>query len=353
MPALEESSLSILGQEVPLGRVDKALKELWGQDDARTRASLMNFSIYSEDSQSLEENTQLLAEITHEHACRGLLILSLPGSDKQTQTRAWITAHCQLHDGHKSVCSEQISFVLYGSDANRLRNIVFAHLDSDLPLVLWWQGNFSENFDERLYSMVDLLFIDSSCWTDPAAQFARLQEAQSAKSSRFSAYDLSWLRSHLFRTALATCFQLPAARAELPKLQSIDITHAKGQRVAAQLIVAWIAMRLKANLETASGGIQMVLPEGQKVAVTVAEGSGTDALQSLVLQSASARFRVSRDCGASYVCTRVELGGQVYDEMLPADLPRDADLIGDQLSRIGGKSLYGQMVPMLLQMQGA
>ena len=91
----------ILGQEVPLGHVDKALKELWGKDDARTKASLMNFAIYSEDPVSLEANTRLLAEITEEHACRGLLILVLP-SDSQPQARAWITAHCQLHEGQKS-----------------------------------------------------------------------------------------------------------------------------------------------------------------------------------------------------------------------------------------------------------
>src|SRR5688572_25838842 len=139
MSTLTEDSLAILGQEVPLGRVDKALKELWGADNARTKASLMNFAIYSEDPSSLEKNTALLAEITQEHACRGLLILALPGKGT-SKARAWITAHCQLHEGHKSVCSEQISFVLEGGNLDQVRNIVFAHLDSDLPLVCWWQG---------------------------------------------------------------------------------------------------------------------------------------------------------------------------------------------------------------------
>ena len=351
MSSTLESSLPILGQEVPIGRVDKALKELWGQDAARTRASLMNFAIYSENPDGVERNTELLGEITREHACRGLLILAV--SDVNTPARAWITAHCQLHEGKKSVCSEQISFLLQAGNTNQLRNIVFGHLDSDLPLALWWQGNFTENFEERLYSVVDVLFVDSSCWKEPAAQFERLQEALAAKSSRFNAYDLSWLRSHLFRTALATCFHHPAALTELARLQRIDVTYSKGHRVAALLLAAWIGVRLKCHLETHHGGISLILPEGQHVDVHVNEAEGVDPLQSIELRSEGGVFRVSRDCGAAYVCTCVELEGHTNKEMLPADLPKDADLIGDQLSRLGGKSLYRQMVPMLQEMLGA
>src|SRR5262245_34337982 len=111
---------TMLGQEVSLGQVDKALKELWGKDEARTKASLMNFAIYSEDPESLDDNTQLLSEITQEHACRGLLILVLP-TDGEPQSRAFITAHCQLHEGHKSVCSEQVSFVIEGGNMGQVR----------------------------------------------------------------------------------------------------------------------------------------------------------------------------------------------------------------------------------------
>lgn len=349
MPSTLESSFAVLGQEVPLGLVDKALKELWGADNAMTRASLLNFAIYSEDPDSLNANTKLLEELTREHACRALLILALPKADKP-QARAWITAHCQLHDGHKSVCSEQLSFLLEGGGANQLRNIVFAHLDSDLPLALWWQGEFSANFDERLYSVVDVLFMDSASWKMPAVQFEKLDVAQTGKSSRFRAYDLSWLRSHFFRTALATCFHDQPALAELSQLHRIEITHSKGHRVTALLIAAWIGVRLKCHLDAGLSGLRFTLPEGNVSEIAIVEGEGDDPLQSIVLQSDLATFRVSRDCGAAYICTHVELNGHVIEEMLPADLPDDAALIADQLSRLGGQSLYIQMVPMLREM---
>lgn len=351
MSTLTEDSLAILGQEVPLGRVDKALKELWGADNARTKASLMNFAIYSEESSSLEKNTALLAEITQEHACRGLLILSQPG-EGAAKPRAWITAHCQLHEGHKSVCSEQISFLLQGGNLDEVRNIVFAHLDSDLPLVCWWQGDLTQSFSERLYSVFDLLFVDSSTWTNPAKAFSTLEEAQSQKTARFRSYDLSWLRSHLFRTALASCFQSAAAIAELQQLQSIEVAHAPGQRIAGLLLVAWMAVRMKCELKREGDRFALVLQDGQIVTVNVHEGTGSEPLQEMTLVTTGGKFTVNRACGGNRICTRVQLGEHVNEESLPADLPDDPALITDQLSRLGGQSLYVQMVPVLRQMLG-
>lgn len=340
---------AILGQEVALGCVDKALKELWGKDAARTKASLMNFAIYSEDPASLEANTRLLAEITEEHACRGILILVLR-SDSKPNARAWITAHCQLHDGQKSVCSEQVSFVLEGGNMGQVRNIVFAHLDSDLPLVCWWQGDLTANFDERFYSVMDLLFVDSATWRDPAGGFAKLEAARAERTAKFRAYDLSWLRSHLFRTAIASCFSDAPALAELRQLKSVEIIHSTGHRLSALLLAAWIGMRLKCSVSNRGGHLRLVLPESPEVAVELSEASGSEALQRLTLRSGNASFCVSRECGAAYVCTKVVIGGHKHEQMLPADLITDAALISEQLSRLGGQSLYHQVLPMLQSM---
>jgi glucose-6-phosphate dehydrogenase assembly protein OpcA len=355
--ASTEPDYAILGQEVPLGRVDKALKELWGADDARDKASLMNFAIYSEDPASIVTNTDLLAQITKEHACRGLLILNRPAPEDPSQSstprsRAWITAHCQLIDGRKSVCSEQVSFVLEGGRANQVRNTVFAHLDSDLPLVFWWQGDLTDQFDERLYNVIDLLFIDSSRWSNAEVDFERLLSAESKDAARFRVYDLSWLRSHFIRTALASCFQAPLALAELPKLNQMIITHGPGHRVAGLLLAAWVGVRLKASVEDRPEGPALVLPEGQSIAIKVKEGSGSEPLQSIVLSSPQASFSVERACGSSYVCAKVSLPDHSHEELLPADLPTDAALIANLLSRLGRQSLYLQMVPTLQRLLG-
>jgi hypothetical protein len=110
---LSEDTLSCLGTEVPLPKIDRALKELWDSDAAKTRASLINFAIYSEDPESLAGNNELLGKITAEHACRALLITCLPDARPQ-RARAWINALCRPYQGRQIVCSEQISLVLQG-----------------------------------------------------------------------------------------------------------------------------------------------------------------------------------------------------------------------------------------------
>ena len=45
-----------LGREVPVGSIDKELRKLWEEDEARTNASLMNLAVYSEAPGALEKN---------------------------------------------------------------------------------------------------------------------------------------------------------------------------------------------------------------------------------------------------------------------------------------------------------
>jgi len=137
MPVIETYSL---GASVELGRIGPELKKRWEQSEsAMTRASLVNLAVYSEQPGSLEKNTQLIAKITENHACRAIVI----GADckaKENRVEAWISAHCHVsRAGSKQVCSEQISFLLQGPCTTLLPSIVFSHLDSDFPFYLWWQ----------------------------------------------------------------------------------------------------------------------------------------------------------------------------------------------------------------------
>jgi hypothetical protein len=87
-----------------------------------------------------------------------------PGSESP-DVRAWITAHCQLGDGgNRHICSEQLAFLVRGCGHNVVANTLFAHVDSDLPLTLWWQGEFSGNWEPYLFTEIDRLMIDSSEW---------------------------------------------------------------------------------------------------------------------------------------------------------------------------------------------
>ena len=152
---------SQLGREVEISQIEVELKRLWEADEASTNASLINFAVYSENAKALSQNSETVREITRQHSCRAILI-GVDQEDSEVSMRAWITAHCNLMNGNKSVCSEQIAFHLTGQVSGRLSNTVFAHLNSDLPLIFWWQGELSERFNDRLYSLIQRLVIDSS-----------------------------------------------------------------------------------------------------------------------------------------------------------------------------------------------
>src|ERR1700731_3948517 len=160
MPAIAENYS--LGQPVEIGKIHKALKKLWQEGEgAMTRASLINLAIYSEKPGSLQRNPQPIVRITESHACRALVI-GANRKSKENRVEAWINAHCHVtRSGNKQICSEQLSFSLEGPCVKFLPSIVFSHLDSDLPLYLWWQDDFPDPMDPQLWAWVNRLIFDS------------------------------------------------------------------------------------------------------------------------------------------------------------------------------------------------
>ena len=73
MPAGAETFAA--GMPVEIGKIERELKKLWDQGgEVMTRASLINLAVYSEAPDSLRANTQLVAQITEDHACRAIVI---------------------------------------------------------------------------------------------------------------------------------------------------------------------------------------------------------------------------------------------------------------------------------------
>ncbi|HWB58724.1 MAG TPA: glucose-6-phosphate dehydrogenase assembly protein OpcA, partial [Chthoniobacteraceae bacterium] len=180
------------GMPVEVSKIEKELKKLWQQDGTATRASLMNLAIYCEGKKAMQENTALIAEITESHACRSILI-AMDFDGPKGQVEAWINAHCHTSKaGAKQICCEQITFLLGGDSCSLIPNIVFSHLDSDLPLYLWWQAEFSDEMDEQLWAWVDRLIFDSQAWQHPKQQLTVLRESLAKTKTRLILCDLNW-----------------------------------------------------------------------------------------------------------------------------------------------------------------
>ena len=332
-----------LGIEVPVSAIDRELRKLWEQDEARTNASLMNLVVYSEKPGALIANSEIIRELTRDHACRAILV-GIDRDEPLPSLRAWITAHCHLADGRKSVCCEQIAFHLTGRVTGRFRNTVFAHLNSDLPLIFWWQGELSEILTERLVSVMDRLVIDSSSWADPAASFARIEETSQANPD-LVIQDHAWTRSWQFRVGIASLFDDPAAQQALSEIDRVEIIHHPDHRNTALQMLAWLAVQADWKDRESAAPFAFMSATGVAISIGLTSDSTVPPIASLIIRAANTTVQVTQKAGASHIERQVENAGYKATSLSPIDPTTPAELVAVQLSRGGKNSLYQKILP--------
>jgi glucose-6-phosphate dehydrogenase assembly protein OpcA len=341
MPAIAENYS--LGLQVELGKIDSELKKLWAQSEgAMTRASLVNLAIYSEAPGSLEKNTQLIAKIAENHACRAIVI----GADckrKVDRVEAWISAHCHIpRTGSKQICSEQISFLLEGPCTNLLPSIVFSHLDSDLPFYLWWQSEFREPMDPQLWAWVDRVIYDSQTWKNFPEQMRLVESAQKEAKQRIVLCDLNWTRLDRVRFALAQFFDHPASHHHFAKIKKARIDFAPGFRSTAVLFAGWLAAQLNWRIENRKDGglLQFINLSGYKIDIELRERTG-EPIGEIVLNSREVEFVVSRaKCGDLLEVSRGKPGEKRMPQLMPAGSNDPVSLMSEELMRGGPHHVY-------------
>jgi glucose-6-phosphate dehydrogenase assembly protein OpcA len=333
-----------LGLPVAIDRIDRELKKLWSEGEgAMTRASLMNLAVYSEEPESLTHNTQLLARISENHACRAIVIGADPRA-KSDRMEAWISAHCHLsRAGTKRVCSEQISFLLEGAMVKVLPSIVFSQLDSDLPLYLWWQSEFAEPMDPQLWSWIDRLIYDSQSWRDFKAQMRLVEMAQREAKQRIVLCDLNWTRLVHFRLAFAQFFDHPGSHHHFREIKNGSIIFGNGFRSTAILFVGWLAAQLgwEIQSEKNAGPIELENSDGDMVRIQLQEKGDDAPIASFTAQSQEIEFQVRQaDCGDLLEVCRGKLGEVPARQVLPSSENDPVKLMSEELMRGGPHHVY-------------
>jgi len=341
MPAAAERYS--LGAPVEIGEIEQELKKLWHEGEgAMTRASLMNLAVYSEERGSLQNNTQSMARITENHACRALVIEADCGAS-DNHVSAWISAHCHVSSvGSKQVCSEQISFLLKGGCTAQLPNIVLSNLDSDLPLYLWWQEEFREPIDPQLWTWVDRVIYDSHRWSDFRSQIHLLERTQQEANQRIVPCDLNWTRLDNLRFALAQFFDHPASHHRLVKISKVRIDFAPGFKSTGILFASWLAAQLNWQIDEVKSPTELrfVGPLGRKIDVELHECDGQPVHQ-IVLISGDVEFRVSYSkCGDLLEVSRLQGGEKRIPQLMPAGKSDPVSLINEELMRGGPHHVY-------------
>jgi glucose-6-phosphate dehydrogenase assembly protein OpcA len=331
-----------LGLPVEIDKVNRELKMLWNESGAaKTRASLINLAVYSEAAGSLPRNTKIISEITEDHACRAIVIGANP-EVPENRVEAWINVHCHVsRAGSKQVCSEQLSFLLEGPSARLLPNIVFSHLDSDLPFYLWWQGEFHDPMDPQLWAWVDRVIYDSQTWGDFRAQMQRVETAQADAKQRIVLCDLNWTRLVQFRLALAQFFDHPASHHRLEEIESVEIDFAPGYRSTAVLLAGWLAAQLHWTIEQHSKENALAFRGQAKRTIHVAltEKAG-EPLSRCVVKCGSRTFRVAHSANADLLDVAAEGTEAERKCLMPAGSNDPVRLMSEELMRGGPHRVY-------------
>ena len=340
MPEITETYS--LGVPVEIGGIDHELKKLWQEGEgAMTRASLMNLVVYSEEPGSLQRNTQLMARIAENHACRAIVI-EADCNAKADGVDAWISAHCHVNGGSNQVCSEQISFLLKGSCATQLPSIILSNLDSDLPLSLWWQEEFREPIDAQLWTWVDRVIYDSRGWKNFRTQMRLLEAAQEETNQRIVPCDLNWKRLDYVRFALAQFFDHPASHHHFAKLNGLRIDFAPGFRSTALLFVGWLGAQLNWRVETgkSSGEFRFIGPAGGGIDVELRERGGKP-IHEVALTADRVEFLVTHAmCGDLLEVSRGKPGTKRLSQLMPASKNDPVSLMSEELMRGGLHHVY-------------
>ena len=341
MPAIAETYS--LGLPVEVSKIDQELKKLWQESQgAATRASLVNLAVYSEDAGSLNKNTQLMAKITENHACRAIVI-EADCKAQENRVESWISAHCHVsRAGSKQVCSEQISFLLRGGCTTLLPSIVFSHLDSDLPFYLWWQEEFCDPMDPQLWAWVDRVIYDSQGWEDFSAQMHLLESAEQEANQRIVLCDLNWTRLDNVRFALAQFFDHPASHHHFAKINSVRIDFAPGFRSTAVLFAGWLAAQLNWQGEKteAANKLSFVSSSGRKLDVELQERPG-DPIGEVALATPEVEFLVAHaKCGDLLEVSRGNPGEKHTPQLMPAGKNDPVSLMSEELMRGGPHHVY-------------
>ena len=331
------------GLRVEVDRIDRELKNLWDTaDGVMTRASLINFAIYSQAPGSLGRNTEILSRLTEDHACRAILIAADPDS-AENGVEAWISAHCHVgHAGRKQVCSEQISFSIRGSYCGLLPNIVFAQLDSDLPLYIWWQENFHAPMDPQLWAWVDRVIYDSQTWSSFEEQLRLVETVQEEARQRIVLCDLNWVRLLYLRLALAQFFDHPATHRHLNEFRQVEIEYAPGYRSTALLLVGWLAGQLKwdGGGDNSPNFWLSETDHSREIEVLLNEKPGEPITACRILTDC-AEFRIEHKPGADLLDVFFgRVAGRKMQQVLPAGKNEVVELLREELMRGGPHLVY-------------
>jgi glucose-6-phosphate dehydrogenase assembly protein OpcA len=229
-----------------------------------------------------------------------------------------------------SCCPSQCELVLLhvkGAGGEHLASLVDPILQSGVPTYLWWLGTppFGKRELADALRICDALVLDSARFDAPYHSLLDLSRLGSNAHKRLGVADMQWARLEPWRETVAQFFAPADRRTLLSGITEVGVDYAgdgRGNRVAAALLIGWIASALGWKLQKAAGGaggivaahfsadgwrpVQVAfrsvtkgqLAQGEVSAIRVAGAAGGRTFQLTVLRDPERPPRPGPDIGA-------------------------------------------------------
>ena len=228
-----------------------------------------------------------------------------------------LSAFCNVRGGSSAqVCAEQVTIHAEGPPARHLESLAGPLLIPDLPVFLWYPGEFSPRSQEfaAMADLADRVIVDSAASENHEAclrEIAALIEDPEMPAIG----DLQWVGLSPWRSLLADTFGAPERAGDLEKIERAEILYAPGGENRALLLAGWLASTLgmEAREPRSRQNIEFSGPTG-RITVVLSPDSPDARLRRIRLYSEEYSFQVSRHRELSDVRTTVMRGDELLAE---------------------------------------
>ena len=342
-----ESRYAPGGGRMSVGQIERELGKLRTNDDGTLalRSSVLNMIVVT-DEEAATEVTDSVSKLAGRHPARAVVLVADPGGEPNFDVG--LSAFCHARGGGGAqVCAEQITIHAEGPPAMHLESLAGPLLVPDLPVFLWYPGEFSPRSPEfaAMAELADRIILDSAASEGYEAclrQIAELVEDPATPAIG----DLQWVGLSPWRSLLADTFGAPERAEELGKIERAEVLYAPGGENRALLLIGWLASTLgwKPGDVSRNGGGQNIRFSGPSgdISVDLSPDSPDARLRRIRLYSEEYSFQVSRHRELSDVRTTVMRGEDLLAERTVHIGSFDLGvLVGEEMGYRGHDEAYG------------
>ena len=317
------------------------------------RASVLNLLVVT-DEDSAPGVTESVSGLANRYPSRAIVLIMDPEDEEDLDIR--VSAFCNVRGGGGAqVCAEQVTINVSGPPAEHVESFAGPLLVPDLPVFLWYPGEFSPSSPEfpGMAELADRLIIDSAASGDAEASLRELAGILGDEDVP-AIGDIQWVALSPWRSLISDLFSFPERARKLDEVYEVEVLYTPSGECRALLLVGWLASALgwkPASAESHDGGrkIEFSGPSGG-ITVNMSNDSPDARLKQVRLHTDDCSFQVARrretsDASAT-VMRNDELLGERTVQLGSFDL---GVLLGEELQYRGRDTSYEGALKMAVK----